>query len=188
MDPRKSSYRHRFEVSTWSRISRSGSRQSSAGLAKRCPFSAATWCAVFGRWTLRVDRGGSTDPAAFGLVRKSSPTSLVGASTWVGIGSRGAGWFVRWGSNYESDATVRLGTTPPKQAASLLRRVSPLLGPVRDVLGVPAVRLLLIPNSKKLSECSLYVSKFERDTRVQLSNWCLLWLEIKCLKNRVWSK
>ncbi|KYQ53403.1 hypothetical protein ALC60_07469 [Trachymyrmex zeteki] len=34
-------------------------------------------------------RGGGS--AKFGQLRKSSPTSRVGASTWVGIGSRGAG-------------------------------------------------------------------------------------------------
>jgi len=52
-------------------------------------------------------RGGGS--AGFGRLRKSSPTSRVGASTWVGIGSRGAGWLVRRGSNRRETLTVERG-------------------------------------------------------------------------------
>lgn len=50
----------------------------------------ARWLTLGGRVSGRVGkRGGGS--ARFGRLRKSSPTSRVGASTWVGIGSRGVG-------------------------------------------------------------------------------------------------
>lgn len=112
------SARRRLEVSTWSRIiSRASramlgaSRAFSRSQSCRCCHMAArrvlrAWRAFRGgtcvvgcsRWLslgVRVSgrvrkRGGGS--ARFGRLRKSSPMSRVGASTWVGIGSRGAGW------------------------------------------------------------------------------------------------
>lgn len=56
-----------------------------------CVVGYSRWLSLGVRVSGRVrKRGGGS--ARFGRLRKSSPTSRVGASTWVGIGSRGAGW------------------------------------------------------------------------------------------------
>lgn len=58
----------------------------------------------------------------FGRLRKSSPASRVGASTWVGIGSRGAGWLVRRGSNRREILSVEYSERGGERAKEKKRR------------------------------------------------------------------
>lgn len=69
-----------------------------------------------------VTRRGGGGSGTFGRLRKSSPASRVGASTWVGIGSRGAGWLVRWGSNRRETLSVEYSERGGERAKEKKRR------------------------------------------------------------------